>query len=121
MQSREAVIKALKCYRMTSDEKRERCRNKRCPYNNNDPQHGYWCCSNSLLYDAEKLLQEQPKRAKGQWLQETSFHEDMNVYVCSVCRCTWYLEAGGPEENNMRFCPECGSQMLEEEEVKQND
>ena len=116
MHDRETVIKALKCYRMTSDEKRERCRNKKCPYNNNDPQHGYWCCSNSLLFDAEKLIQASAQPKRGTWLQETYFQEDMNVYVCSVCHCELYLEAGSPEENNMRFCPECGAQMFEEEE-----
>ena len=53
---REKVAEALECYRMNLDH--EHCEKKECPYNNNDPHYGYWCCSNSLLYDAVHLLKE---------------------------------------------------------------
>ena len=42
--------------------------------------------------------------------------DDANVYKCTACGEEWYLEAGTPEENNMRFCPCCGAKM--EGEVK---
>lgn len=32
-------------------------------------------------------------------------------YRCSVCGEEWYLEDGKPKDNNMNFCPRCGSRM----------
>jgi DNA-directed RNA polymerase subunit RPC12/RpoP len=32
-------------------------------------------------------------------------------YRCSVCGEEWYLEDGTPQQNNMNFCPRCGSRM----------
>lgn len=34
-------------------------------------------------------------------------------YRCSVCGEEWYLEDGTPEQNEMYFCPRCGSRMKE--------
>ena len=56
---REKVAEALECYRMNLDP--THCEKKDCPYNNNDPHYGYWCCSNSLLYDAVALLKAEKK------------------------------------------------------------
>lgn len=36
-------------------------------------------------------------------------------YRCSVCGEEWYLEDGTPQQNNMNFCPRCGSRMDLEE------
>lgn len=58
------IADALECYRMKSERQREHCKKKSCPYNNNDPEHGCWCCSNSLLYDAVALVKEQEARIK---------------------------------------------------------
>lgn len=60
MIDREKVIKGLECYRMNPDP--EHCEKNDCPYNNNDPHYGYWCCSNRLLHDAVRLLKEQEPR-----------------------------------------------------------
>ena len=32
-------------------------------------------------------------------------------YQCSECGCEWCLNDGTPEENGMKFCPNCGAQM----------
>ena len=32
-------------------------------------------------------------------------------YRCSVCGEEWYLEDGKPKDNNMNFCPRCGTKM----------
>ncbi len=32
-------------------------------------------------------------------------------YRCSVCGEEWHLEDGTPQQNNMNFCPRCGSRM----------
>jgi hypothetical protein len=50
------VAEKLECYCNT--ERPGRCTNRGCPYNNNDPEIGYWCCSNRLIYDAVTLLYE---------------------------------------------------------------
>lgn len=46
---------------------------------------------------------------QGEW--ETDDVDDENVYVCSICGKEWLLDDGTPEENEMRFCPRCGSDM----------
>lgn len=35
--------------------------------------------------------------------------DEANAWECSKCNAVWILDAGTPQENNMRFCPECGS------------
>lgn len=42
--------------------------------------------------------------------------DDANVYKCTACGEEWYLEAGTPDENNMRFCSCCGTKMKGETE-----
>ena len=32
-------------------------------------------------------------------------------YRCSVCNEEWLLNDGKPKDNNMNFCPQCGSRM----------
>ena len=32
-------------------------------------------------------------------------------YQCSECGCEWCLNDGTPEENGMKFCPNCGAKM----------
>lgn len=50
------------------------------------------------------------KQSEGEWIA----HEDDwcgTFYTCSVCKCDWTTIDGTPQENNMRFCPECGAKM----------
>ena len=46
----------------------------------------------------------------GTWTMEEGYDGD-ELWVCSVCGETWFLEAGTPDENNMNYCPRCGAKM----------
>lgn len=50
------------------------------------------------------------KQSEGEWIA----HEDDwcgTFYTCSACGCDWTTIDGTPQENNMRYCPECGAKM----------
>ena len=50
------------------------------------------------------------ERSEGEWIE----HEDDwcgTFYTCSACGCDWTTIDGTPQENNMRYCPECGAKM----------
>lgn len=74
---------------------------------------------------AEQRIEQQAENLKdwlpvahGHWIS----HEDNYVgdyYTCSVCGCDWTTIDGTPEENNMKYCPECGAKM--DEEVNNGD
>ena len=54
----------------------------------------------------------QPERPKGRW---ELIHDDWNVYQCTECKEWWTLKCATPQENNMNFCPFCGSDNRGEE------
>lgn len=55
----------------------------------------------------------------GRWIENEGFDGD-SYYTCSSCGCDWTTIDGTPTENNMRYCPECGSRMdLEEQDAKE--
>lgn len=58
------IANALECYRMASDDKKHNCDKTSCPYNNNDPEHGNWCCENSIMFDAVRKLIQQDEKIK---------------------------------------------------------
>ena len=99
MLTRDDVIKALKhctilktCYG--------------CPYH-----MGYSAeCINALMRDIMALLTSEPKR--GRWEEQDDGDGDIS-YVCSVCGERWVLNDGTPLENDMCYCPHCGSFMGE--------
>lgn len=98
MIDREKVAEALECYRLHPDSS-EHCKKKDCPYNNNDPHYGYWCCSNRILYDAVRLLKEQERKpAKPE--VERSGGGTTWWHVCGACK-----TAINP---NDKYCHECG-------------
>jgi predicted RNA-binding Zn-ribbon protein involved in translation (DUF1610 family) len=39
---------------------------------------------------------------------------DANLWKCSKCDEEWIFEFGGPDENNMHYCPNCGRKLKEE-------
>lgn len=38
---------------------------------------------------------------------------DGGLFECSTCGETWELTCGGPEENHLLFCPNCGGEVVE--------
>ena len=60
---------------------------------------------------AQKMVSRGYRRqSEGEWIE----HDDDwcgAFYTCSVCGCDWTTIDGTPQENNMRFCPECGAKM----------
>ena len=51
-----------------------------------------------------------PKRKTGKWVYKPNEYDD-STYECSQCEEPWTLIDGTPEENNMKFCPNCGADM----------
>lgn len=48
----------------------------------------------------------------GKWEELTNYGGWGDThYRCSVCGEEWHLEDGTPQQNNMNFCPRCGSRM----------
>ena len=41
----------------------------------------------------------------------TLAEEEWGVWQCSKCGLMWSLEAGGPVENEMNYCPHCGRKI----------
>lgn len=51
---------------------------------------------------------------RGEWKEEVVW--DDIVFVCSNCGEPWTLIDGTPEQNNMNFCPNCGTDMRRTED-----
>lgn len=49
----------------------------------------------------------------GAWKEKVDDWDGV-YYTCSVCRCDWTTIDGTPQENNMKYCPNCGAKMDEE-------
>lgn len=43
----------------------------------------------------------------------TLVDDDTNTWECSNCREWWTLIAGLPIDNNMKYCPQCGAEIIE--------
>ena len=52
----------------------------------------------------------EPERKRGKWVYKPNEYDD-NTYECSQCGEPWTLIDGTPEENNMKFCPNCGAEL----------
>ena len=39
--------------------------------------------------------------------------ENGDTYECSECGLIWWLDDGTPQENEMYYCPKCGSRMAD--------
>ena len=44
--------------------------------------------------------------------QSLSWYED-GIWSCEECDMEWTFEADGPEENEMKFCPQCGRMITD--------
>lgn len=62
------------------------------------------------LREVEYIPSAEPERKKGEWLYKPNEYDD-DTYECSQCGEPWTLIDGTPEENNMKFCPNCGADM----------
>lgn len=108
MIDRNKILKGLECHRNGF------C--FACPYN--DDVIETTNCKRQLVEDVIELLKSQPEQKHGHWKLVQDYYDDEH-WQCSACGCEWYLEAGSPEENNMRYCSECGAIM--DEKVKQDE
>lgn len=73
----------------------------------------------AALLEADELIKKlqserddlvEKEREAGTW--KLAFTEDENVYECSKCGKHWLLNDGDPYDNEMNFCPRCGTPMV---------
>ncbi len=83
----------------------------RCPYG--DEYEVPNECRKHLMTDAFTLLKEQDTK-DDKWILED---EDTNSWGCPECGGMLTLNNGTPHENDLHFCPYCGTK-LEERAVK---
>lgn len=50
----------------------------------------------------------------GRWEYSENIYDD-STWVCSICKEPWTLIDGTPQENGMKYCPNCGAKMDLEE------
>lgn len=65
----------------------------------------------------QKLIQSESEITQvklGVWLNGEETFDD-STYICSVCNQPWTLMVGEPKDNNMNYCPNCGSKMIDSE------
>jgi len=43
----------------------------------------------------------------------TLVYDDRNTWECSNCRHWWIFSSGTPEDNQMKYCPMCGTKIIE--------
>ena len=55
---------------------------------------------------------QEPKT--GHWIEQEEYNGDV-YYECSVCGEPWITIDGTPCDNNMNYCPNCGTHMVESE------
>lgn len=67
---------------------------------------------------AIKALEQEPKIGQGHWIEKDGYDGD-TYYDCSVCGESWTTIEGTPWNNGMRYCPNCGAKMAENEEDKE--
>lgn len=63
-----------------------------------------------IVNNINALPSAEPERKKGKWIYKPDEYDD-STYECSQCGEPWTLIDGTPEENNMKFCPNCGAEM----------
>ena len=58
---------------------------------------------------------QEPKT--GHWIEQEEYNGDV-YYECSVCGEPWITIDGTPCDNNMNYCPNCGTHMVESEDAE---
>ncbi len=65
-----------------------------------------------VIYSQQRYFADVQPVEHGKWEELTDYGGWGDThYRCSVCSEEWYLEDGTPQQNNMNFCPRCGSRM----------
>ena len=60
------------------------------------------------------VSREQVEKAwRGEWQYHPEDYDEL-TWTCSRCGEVWTLIDGTPDDNNMDFCPACGSPMTDE-------
>ena len=55
-------------------------------------------------------------RKKGKWIEQDDSWDGV-YYECSACGEPWTTIDGTPWDNGMNFCPHCGAEMREPEDI----
>ena len=58
----------------------------------------------------------EPQRKKGKWIEQDDSWDGV-YYECSACGEPWTTIDGTPWDNGMNFCPHCGAEMREPEDI----
>lgn len=74
--------------------------------------------SGCFCYKTKQLIQKQSNKRPGHCplieVKKCKFalwDDDSNTYECCECGLVWMLMEGTPIENQMEFCPKCGSKI----------
>lgn len=46
----------------------------------------------------------------GRWEYSENIYDE-STWACSICKEPWTLIDGTPQENGMKYCPNCGAKM----------
>lgn len=50
------------------------------------------------------------EQKQGHWIEKDDYDGEV-YYTCSVCNEPWFIIEGTPQENRMKYCPNCGAKM----------
>jgi DNA-directed RNA polymerase subunit RPC12/RpoP len=66
------------------------------------------------LHEAERIKEIILSMQQGETgtCEYTLADEESSTYECSKCGALWTFIDGDPEENKMRYCPECGRKII---------
>ena len=76
-------------------------------YNNADRDES----AEELVLNAPTI---EPQRKKGTWIEQDDSWDGV-YYECSACGEPWTLIDGTPWDNGMKFCPNCGAEMRDDD------
>lgn len=59
-----------------------------------------------------------PVCLRGDFVEETTmvYDEHHDFWECQKCGLAWQFNDGGPEENEMNYCPKCGRRIKEDDD-----
>ena len=78
--------------------------------------HSYWCEIHGI-YNSIELIESLPsaKPKTGEWEEVEDYNGDIH-YQCNQCKNEFILIDGTPQDNDYKYCPNCGAKMRGEEE-----